>query len=649
MEGQNLVVRAVKNGQAYEILPIHASFGDFPPAFVHDYIHWLHLASGIVEWRLSDDFWTAESCRWTLHEGGEKVWYLNGELSRLVSPKGPTMMAVAALLAPLEDSAHIHPIYNFETNTLSVHLPRLKLDFSVRWGETELASKQYRDMVVDNNQELGTLTGLGSKLVLKSKVDSSRAVLIPYGSISWEQVGDHVRVKIQPGPSRRVSYHLYHIDLQLGRLVDNGALTAKLFQCYLHALTAHCLPDKLTGPTGTEQALQILTSASTLSQTSLAADDVDLLQKIARLTPIRVFYPKHLRVMQQVKWNDLPALSQHNSFYTLATSFYELAEKFSAFQKTEQSKTHDSPSSKMDLHLLNRASLRNSAYYVDGFGAQLHISTEDSVYSSRNTPSNTERQSRVIRTAELVDQWSSNLDVSSRLLDEIKNWSASISGRDHDYPADLSYDTKWLGSPGSVFPEHLLSACRTLSRSRKDEDKHKIIFFLSTLSYSRHADQQLVETLLAFATVGRLRNLPQPRYTSFELYSGSSPNRLSLEHDIELFAKEFGQCPESGLPQLPNETQQQLRQRRTDQYNEASAQAIEHFVDGLCSQWPLLNVQRPSASHSSTYISVSNAMSRVKTQSARCYANNEFDGYIAKVQDVLNTLFSYGTANHIHL
>ena len=165
------------------------------------------------------------------------------------------------------------------------------------------------------NQSFCTLTGLVNKLVLRGIKDSSRSVIIPHGDVLFSPFGHHLRVHIDASTQHR-SYHLCHIDCQLGRLVDNGSLRSKLFKCYLHAVTAHCLTDELTGRAGTEEALSTLASLSVRSFLSLKKGGIDLLVLLARLTPRRQYYPRHLRVMQEVEWETLSALSQHDSFCT---------------------------------------------------------------------------------------------------------------------------------------------------------------------------------------------------------------------------------------------------------------------------------------------------------------------------------------------
>jgi hypothetical protein len=83
-------------------------------------------------------------------------------------------------------------------------------------------------------------------------------------------------------------------------VVDNSTLESKLVLYYLHALTSFCLPDGLTGRTGTEQALDILNSAAVKSFDQFSNKNVDCLYRIAELTLRRVYYPTYLRDMQDV-------------------------------------------------------------------------------------------------------------------------------------------------------------------------------------------------------------------------------------------------------------------------------------------------------------------------------------------------------------
>lgn len=390
MHDSELIIRAKKQGQIHELLPVHALDGDFPQAFIDDYAHWLDIDTGFVEWRPLLNAWTPTLQNWQMRSGSRREHFLLCGSSRLIDLHTPTAKAVSTVLSPLENAIHIHVTLNCETKVLEVHLPRLKLDFFLRKGATQLESKQFRGMSVDANQSFGTLTGLVNKLVLRGINDTSRSVIIPYGNVLFKPDGPHVRVHINTS-TRHPSYHLYHIDSQTGRLVDNGSLKSKLFKCYLHAVTAHCLTDELTGRTGTEEALSTLGSPSVRSFPSLDQTEVDLLLLLGRLTPRRQYYPRHLQVMQEVEWETLPPLSQHVLFCTSVRSIFDQARTFSLF--------HDEPAELPDvdicgdLHLLERAAIRDSAYRVHEFGAENHTTAYDVVYIARDQVSGSMRES----------------------------------------------------------------------------------------------------------------------------------------------------------------------------------------------------------------------------------------------------------------
>ena len=135
MHDSELIIRAKKQGQVYELLPEHALDGDFPQAFVSDYAHWLDIDTGFVEWQPLLNAWTPTSQNWQMRSDsrGEHLLLFCGS-SRLVDRHTPTAKAVSTVLGPLENAIHIHVILNCETEVLEVHLPRLMLDFFLRKG-----------------------------------------------------------------------------------------------------------------------------------------------------------------------------------------------------------------------------------------------------------------------------------------------------------------------------------------------------------------------------------------------------------------------------------------------------------------------------------------------------------------------------------
>jgi hypothetical protein len=113
-------------------------------------------------------------------------------------------------------------------------------------------------MIIDAQQNVGTLTGLARKLVLKND-HSERMMLIPvprrFGIPSIQYAKDpsseYVKVTISDDATK---VYAYYLDEDLGRITESGDLESKLLISYLHTLTSSCLPDNLTKLNGTEAA-----------------------------------------------------------------------------------------------------------------------------------------------------------------------------------------------------------------------------------------------------------------------------------------------------------------------------------------------------------------------------------------------------------
>ena len=632
MHGSELIIRARKGKKTYELLPVHTLDGDFPHAFVQDFAHWLDVDTDSVEWRPLTEPWTQSTNQWQMRSSTQGEYSLIQGSLRLIDPHSPTANAVSKMLSPLEYPINIETTFNYETQLLEVHLPRLKLNFFLRKGATQLESKQFRGMIIDVDQSFGTLTGLVNKLVLRGQNNSVRTVIIPHGDVSFRQEGSHTRVHIKRSV-QHLSYDLYQIDHQLGRLVDNGSLRSKLFKCYLHAVTAHCVTDKLTGRTGTEEALYILASPSVRSFPRLDQTEADTLLLLARLTPRREYYPQHLKVMQTVEWEKLSPLAQHDSFSDSVKSIFEQVDMYSLFG--ENSPKLPSAGIRECKDLLERATIRNSTYRVHGFGAENQTTTCDVTYNARDNTPDSLQESQVFHTATLVDRWSVELKCCSELLYEIQMWGQRLLGCREEDEHPLGYDTKWLEPIAKFLPAEWCSLQKNLSHSVVEKDKYKIMMFLSTLSYSKHANQELVQTLLAFATVPQLRGMNPPDYVSFQLSDGFIPDRNQLLDVTRGSARDFHLCPEYNLPQLPHETPSEATQRRGDEHEQAVEEHLGKFVDALIHQWPTANVNDPTDGALSTYISIRQATDKARNWFDSWFRNAQFRKYTDRIKLVL--------------
>ena len=163
----------------------------------------------------------------------------------------------------------------------------------------------------------------------------------------------------------------------------------------------------------------------------------------------------------------------------------------------------------IDHHLLEKAAIRNSTYRVHEFGAKDHISEDDMFYISRDRMSNDTKEPNVHRIASLVDGWSKNFKCCSNLLQEIQSWGKTLYGWNNQI--DLGYDKKWLEPIVNHFPNDWCALQTALLQSTAGFNKYQMMIFLSTSMYSKNANQELVQTLLSFATVPELRALESPQ------------------------------------------------------------------------------------------------------------------------------------------
>ena len=255
-----------------QLIPRSTLVGDFPTHLIDEYVHWLDLETRELEFRPAGSPWTPAPSNWRFfiptHTHPRAVLRKPSGVSssiELIDIRSKTFDMVSSLLSPLELPGYI--IMTHASHSLEVTLPCLHLSFFVnsRW---ELECRSIPGYIVDKNQSCGTIFGLRNKLILCPRPNDSeksllpRRVIIPQGTVSFGLNGNFTAVFITTNVKQGVPWHEYTIDTDLGCIKSNGSLNSRLYLCYLHALTSHCLPDPLLGHTGTEEALYMLRSAA---------------------------------------------------------------------------------------------------------------------------------------------------------------------------------------------------------------------------------------------------------------------------------------------------------------------------------------------------------------------------------------------------
>ncbi|KAA8563866.1 hypothetical protein EYC84_011881 [Monilinia fructicola] len=624
MIGNELIIRTRKRHECFEVIPKHILENDFSNSFVNNYIFMRNDKSGIIQLRPLDLPWVSSHNGWQIEPFLHKHFHLSKGSTAVVDIRSPTAIALSTVLNSLESLSHIDMVFNGYDKKLEIHLPRFKLDFYNNLKDSRLVSKQFRGMFVDENQNIGTFTGLW---LFQTERSPSRHTMA------------HVQVKIDTGSRKHCGYHDYRIDNQLGRLADNGSLLTKLYKLQLHALTSDIIPDALTGRTGTEEALAGLSSASLLSFYTLSSSEIGLLLKLRDLTPKFVYYPPEKNYMQIVSWSTLPTLSQHEAFSEKVDCIFKYAKSLAPFQnelsqKLEIPEFHD----RCAASLITKAMIRNSVNRVDSFGAERFTADKDTEYQARDGSCDARRREAVYNTAKLVNSWPRCLNVCKGLQGIMDSLPSCISGPGSNQTTVVGYNRTWLDSPEDFLPNNWYSIYQTLSASNESRDKYRIMIFLSTLAFAQKVDQVFIHSLLAFATNPSFRGIQLPRYDFFDLSKGSEPDKHALTRIFNSMAYSYYNTPASKLVRDQFETEREATVRMKQIYIDCKERAVKTGVSSLMAQWPTEILVAPTGTGCWSYIDVQNAIDTAQPSFTIWFRNKEFKKHILLIQAALDNI-----------
>ena len=491
------------------------------------------------------------------------------------------------MLSPLESRENI--IVTHTAQSLEVLLPRLHLLFFVS-SNGELESRSMPNYVVDKTQSCGTLFGLRNKLILCPRPNSSeesllpRRIIIPQGNVSYCTMGDFASVSINTDGEEQVRWYEYTIDTDLGCLTSNTSLRSKLYQCYLHALTSHCLPDPLLGHTGTEEALYMLRGAACRSFQRLDGHEAKLLELISDLTPKRVYYPPHSQSMATVQWNDLPALSQHHDFFGAACNILDHARVLEAL--------YDPPTTFNTLErnqsLLNRAASRNELYYPSDLRIPEKPSSSDDVeYRSRDIYSHGSAEHIAYQTSWSIWKFRPSLDRNLlNLWDLMSSWG-SVGPADSGI--SLGYSQYWLkfDAPRDWFV--IYDLCRNAINEGLRSTKIKLSFCLSAATYSKSKYSYTIPFFIAFALDERFHFLRPPQDLVYTPPDGVAPGFAHLWYLVSLSALPVELIPVNllNLVEAPsNQSKLEKKLRRKEAYDASIQRESSLTANLILYQWP---------------------------------------------------------------
>jgi len=592
--------------------------------------------------------WTTNDDDWRLIRAGAS-WRLTKGADILLNALSESGQSLSKVFQTLEDGNRIHITTNLDSRILDIKLPRLQLSFYVKPDDPHIYSRQYRGMSIDRDQLIETLIGLSSKLVL-SNAKGERQVLIPVPctylsvqSISYVKDSEthHITVTIDKDEADKV--YVYHLDRTLRRVLDNGDLQAKLFLAYLHALSSNCVPDPFTGFTGTESALNILRSAAVHSFEFLSAKNIALLRLIAKLSPVRKFYPPFVEVMQQVTWNGiLPPHAQRAEFVHAVKGIFEQAQKTKFFypQHDFKNPAEDNTWKTSTPFLDERDSARSANFRVCGFGAENYTVTQDTVYASRDITTDSDRGRRAFIAATMITRDQDALhtpipDLKASLMSGGLKVTA-VTGVKHDFDSSsLQFDTSWLHESSKILPRDWCSVYQCLSVSGANLNKYDIMAWLSTMAYAGSADMNAVQAL---ALIYRCRSLfmaQVPAFSTINPTRGETWNGSQLKSRIAVAAKNISLCPEQNIERKHRESIKRHAARAREPWLENRDRAIQEVVTALRSQIPSQTPTIPSSTHIATYLDTTVVKAQVSDRYKSWRENRAFASYLREVSLVM--------------
>ncbi|KAH8989920.1 hypothetical protein EDB86DRAFT_3235448 [Lactarius hatsudake] len=623
--------RRPEDRRLLQFIPRSVFVDDLPKAFVDDCVHWLDLDTGEVGFRPVESPWTPDPSNWrlTVHTDDAR---LTAAPVDLIDVRSATFQMISCLLSALDSPEHI--IITRTNHALEASLSRLHLAFFVN-QDSELECRSFPGYVFDKLQSCGTIFGLRNKLVLCPSDSSSvmpRRVVIPQGDIEFGLDGDFPRVSIKTGTARHVYWHEYSIDTDLGRLTGNVSLHSKLYQCYLHALTSHCLPDPLLGHTGTGESLNMLRSAAFLSFQRLGNDDALLLNSISNLTPGRVYYPPHLKSMVTVKWNDLPILSQHHDFHLAVLSILDHAHAMEALRNKPV--VFEVPH--RDTSLLKRAASRNKVYYPYDLQNLKHSSSsipKDVAYKSRDATGGRCRAEHAYQMSWSV--WNDRpylfrkkktRTTMLKLWDTIQSWK-SLGPAEKEI--SLGYSRYWLAFDAAKDWAQNLRHLSGGAKRRSSRLQDRLAFSLSAASFSG-SNATIIPLFHIFATDTGLHGLTRPPPSHYELSDGMFPDHARLTVLISRFALPMERTPAQTMG-VQAAASKKARKRRRQEYDKSISEKASEAAQSTVGRWPEIWCDPPHQ-----WFDAQKCRASVEAYLKSISRNIDFRDHIHRLQAMLN-------------
>jgi hypothetical protein len=494
-DGDNLLVQLVCDETHY-LVPAIIFNGELPQHYVENYVFWYSPFAKAIELCPLANPWGFSSNNPKVTSNGER-WCASKGNYLFLRREGAEFQQISEIFSPIERRSSITIAIHKTLNKFQICLPRFGLRFCLAVGSARIESLDHPGMYVDPCQDIGTLIGLQSKLVLRNDdADVERMVIIPECTLDVEnqtkiytRTGCNSHVTVVIDPNKFVRKHICRISTSQGRIHAEGDLQSKLFLCYLHATTSSCMSDPLSGCRGTDQALILLDDPTLNSMLALSEENRTLLILIANLSPKRTYYPINQKTMQTVIWDpDLSFLSQYDGFRPIVKRVFQGIKERSMIMTNEPVLVPETiRGSENDL--IHHALIRNSYLRVDGTGAEAFSTAWDVDYYSKTPDTLLKAALRAYKVAKTINEKTETAfrraDSLNQSLMALFRERKTVFGGQKDFEtALLRYDADLFLEPEGHLIRNWCSLHERVGQSGQSLNPYSLIMWLGTLTYS---------------------------------------------------------------------------------------------------------------------------------------------------------------------
>lgn len=638
-----MVIRACKGSKVWELIPRSVfgtqSYFDLPGPLIAECYHWLDLSEGkFLEIRPKQHMWLSREQNWRVTLSSRVCSRMKQHRDVLVDPHARLFHRAARNLEGLEARKHI-VVYQRQINwmkaSLIVDLPRLQLSFYNKRGA--LLCPHYHASI-DYDQNIGTWHGLRSSLVLVNPDTRKRMVLVPFGNFKVQREGDHVRVEIDGAGS----FGTFSVNEVLQRIECAPEPRLVYQKAQLHAYTSFCLPDTLTGMTGTEAALHWLSSGMCQPWSPLGDPQMEILISIARLSPHQEYYPEDLRVMKKEQWDsNMTTSMQHPAFGEVVKKLIDKSEALALFRLQSFDKSTGPGVSVRSLpvlpgygdrHLNLRSWIRWQSYHRVSYFTDPPCDLTDQLYTSRDKGTALRRRYEDVREiAELLRTGPSALRTERSLAAALSQCPLILGyGKEVD-KADRASISDRLG----VDMKREWGPLVSLSRKYR-YDKYALMFILGPMVYQSDPNMDLGRTITAFALFDELATIKLPQFSRYEhfrinqcpdekyLTQLAKPARLPPPHDER-----------ADIPNLNGKIRRQIEQRRS-KHEQKSEEGCEVLARHLLTAWPSPE-PKPlgDGDVEEILVDTDKALEAIRPEWKRLFENMVFSKHLDAVQQIL--------------